>query len=103
MNIRKNDNVLVISGKDKNKKGKVRFVFPSKSQLIVEGVNLIKKHTKGSKGVRQAGIIEKEAPVGAANVMLICNKCNKPSRIGNTFLEDGRKIRICRNCKEVLD
>ena len=103
MKIRKNDNVLVIAGKDKGKKGKIRFVFPKKSQIIVEHVNMIKKHTKAKGAVRQAGIIEREAPIHMSNVMLVCNKCSKPTRIGFTFLEDKNKVRICRNCKEVLD
>lgn len=103
MKIRKNDNVLVIAGKDKGKKGKIRFVFPKKSQIMVEGINMIKKHTKAKGGVRQAGIIEREAPIHISDVMLLCNKCNKPTRVGYTFLEDERKVRVCRNCKEVLD
>lgn len=103
MKIRKNDNVLVIAGKDKGKKGKVRFVYPGKSNIIIEGVNIIKKHTKARGQVRQAGIVAREAPIDVSNVMLLCNKCNKPTRVGYTFLEDERKVRVCRNCKEVLD
>ena len=103
MKIRKNDNVLVIAGKDKGKKGKIRFVFPKKSQIIVEGINMIKKHTKAKGAVRQAGIIEREAPIHMSNVMLLCSKCSKPARVGFTFLEDEKKVRVCRNCKEVLD
>jgi len=103
MNIRKNDNVLVITGKDRGKKGKVRFAYPRKQQVIVEGVNFIKKHSKARGAVKQAGIIDLEAPLHISNVMLVCSKCNKPTRIGHRRLEDGRKVRFCRSCQEVLD
>jgi large subunit ribosomal protein L24 len=103
MKIRKNDNVLVIAGKDKGKKGKVRFAFPKDEKIVVEGVNFIKKHTRARGQARQAGIIEREAPLAVSNVMLICAKCGKPARIGHRVLEDGKKIRFCRVCQEVLD
>jgi len=69
----------------------------------VEGINMIKRHTKARGGVRQAGIIEREAPLHISNVMLVCDKCGKPSRIKIKFLEDGKKVRMCRRCNEVLD
>ncbi|MBA7677862.1 50S ribosomal protein L24 [subsurface metagenome] len=103
MNIRKNDTVLVIAGKDKGKRGKVRFAYPEEERILVDGVNFIKKHTRARKQVRQAGIIEQEAPIHVSNVMLLCSKCNRPTRIGSRFLEDGRKVRICRSCHEVID
>ncbi|MFH0913840.1 MAG: 50S ribosomal protein L24 [Chloroflexota bacterium] len=103
MKIRKNDTVLVTRGKDKGKKGKVRFAYPRKGQVMVEGVNFIKKHMRPVRQVRQAGIIEREAPLEVANVMLVCGKCNKPTRVGLRFLEDGRKVRFCRTCNEVID
>ncbi len=103
MKIRKDDTVLVIAGKDKGKKGKVRFAYPRKQQVIVEGINFIKKHSKARGAVRQAGIIDLEAPLDISNVMLLCNKCNKPGRIGTKKLEDGRRVRICRACHEVID
>jgi len=103
MNIRKNDTVLVIAGKDKGKKGKVRLAYPTKEQLVVDGINFIKKHVRAKKQVRQAGIIEREAPIHVSNVMLLCSKCNRPTRIGFHFLEDGRKVRVCRSCHEVID
>ena len=103
MNIRKNDTVLVIAGKDRGKKGKVRKALPREDKLVVEGVNMIKRHSKAGRTARQAGIIELEAPLDASNVMLVCNKCNKPARVGYTFLSDGRKARICRSCHEVID
>jgi large subunit ribosomal protein L24 len=103
MNIRKNDNVLVIAGKDKGKTGRVRFAYPKKERLLVEGINFVKKHSRARGAVRQAGIIEREAPIHISDVMLICSKCNKPARVGSRFLTDGRKVRFCRVCGEVID
>jgi large subunit ribosomal protein L24 len=103
MKIKKNDNVLVIAGKDKGKKGKVRFAYPREDKLIVEGVNFIKKHTRARGQAKQAGIIEREALLEVSNVMLLCSKCNKPARIASRFLEDGKKVRYCKVCQEVLD
>jgi len=103
MKIRKNDTVLVIVGKDRGKKGKVRRALPKKDKIIVEGANMIKRHSRAKGQARQAGIIELEAPVDISNVMLICNKCNKPVRVGFRFLSDGRKARVCRACNEVID
>jgi large subunit ribosomal protein L24 len=103
MKIRKDDNVLVIAGKDKGKKGKVRFAYPKKQKILVEGVNFIKKHSKARGAVRQAGIIDLEIPIPVSNVMLLCDKCSKPSRIGFEKLDDGRRVRICRSCHEVID
>ncbi len=103
MKIRKDDTVLVIAGKDRGKKGKVRFAYPRKERVMVEGINFIKRHTRAIRQVRQAGIIEREAPVHVSNVMLLCSKCNHPTRIGVRFLEDGKKVRICRVCHEVID
>lgn len=103
MKIRKNDMVLVIAGKDKGKKGKVRQALPKKDMVFVEGVNMVKRHSRARRAARQAGIIELEAPIHVSNVMLICSKCNKPTRVGYRFLADGRKARICRVCYEVID
>ena len=103
MKIKKDDNVLVVAGKDKGKKGKVRFAYPEKNLVIVEGINFIKKHSKARGAVKQAGIIDLEAPVHISNVMLVCDKCSKPSRIGYKKMEDGRRVRFCRACNEVLD
>ena len=103
MKIRKNDMVLVITGKDKGKKGKVRLTHPKDERLVVEGVNFIKKHSKAKRSARQAGIIEMEAPLHISNVLLLCSKCNHPARIGFTKLQDGKKVRICRSCREVID
>ena len=103
MKIKKDDTVLVIAGKDRGKKGKVRFARPDHSKVVVEGVNMIKKHMKPIQQVRQAGIIEREAPLDVSNVMLLCNKCNHPTRIGYRKLQDGSRVRVCRVCQEVVD
>lgn len=103
MNIRKNDTVLVIAGKDRGKRGRVRFAYPKKERLLVEGINFVKKHSRARGAVRQAGIIEREAPIHVSNVMLICAKCDRPARVGSRFLADGRKVRFCRVCGEVVD
>jgi large subunit ribosomal protein L24 len=103
MKIRKNDTIVVVAGKEKGKKGKVRKVLPKENKIIVEGVNLIKRHSRTRGAARQAGIIELEAPLHCSNVMLLCDKCGKPARVGFRFLDDGRKVRICRSCNEVID
>ncbi len=103
MKIRKNDTVLVIAGKDRGKKGKVRFAYPKDERLLVEGINFIKRHTRALRQVRQAGIIEREAPIHVSDVILLCSKCNHPTRVGFRFLEGSKKVRICRVCHEVID
>ena len=103
MKIRKNDTVLIIVGKDKGKKGKVRFAFPKDEHVVVEGVNFIKRHSRARGAVKQAGIIQLEAPMHVSNVQLVCNKCDRPTRIGSEILPDGRKVRVCRSCQEVID
>ena len=103
MGIKKNDSILVISGKEKGKRGRVLSVYPLKDSLLIEKINMIKKHMKPSRKYAQGGIIEKEAPVHISNVMLICPKCNKPTRISNTSLQGGKKVRVCKKCREVMD
>ena len=103
LGIKKNDTILVITGKEKGKKGRVLSVSPLKDQLLIEKVNIIKRHMKPTKKYAQGGIIEKEAPLHISNVMLVCPKCSKPTRIGNSLLQDGRKIRMCKKCREVID
>jgi len=106
--LRKNDNVLVITGKDRGKRGRILKVLASKKggapRFIVEGVNLIKRHTKANpgKGVK-GGIVEREASLHASNVQLLCPECNAQTRIGHKILGDGRKVRICRKCEGVVD
>ncbi|MEW6674643.1 MAG: 50S ribosomal protein L24 [Nitrospirota bacterium] len=103
LGIKKNDTVIVIAGKEKNKKGRVLSVYPLKGKLLIEKINVIKKHMKPSRKYTQGGIIEKEAPLHISNVMLICPKCDKPTRIENMVIESGRKVRLCKKCKEVID
>ena len=102
--IRKNDNVLVITGKDRGKRGRVLKVLPDKNRLIVEGVNMIKRHTKPNPGKNiKGGIVEREASLHASNVQLVCPECGAQTRIGHKILGDGRKVRICRKCEGVVD
>ena len=103
MKIRKDDTVLIIAGKDRGKKGKVRYAHPKDGRLLVEGINMIKKAARATGRTRQAGIIEREASIHSSNAMLLCNKCNKPVRLGLRFLEDGKKVRCCKSCGEVID
>src|SRR5216684_1476771 len=102
--IRKNDNVLVLTGKDRGKRGRVLKVHPEKNRLIIEGVNMIKRHTKPNPGKNiQGGIVEREASVHASNVQLVCPECGAQTRVGHKILGDGRKVRICRKCEGVVD
>lgn len=103
LGIKKNDTVIVTTGKEKGKRGRVLAVTPSKGRLLVERVNLVKRHMRPSKRYQQGGIIEKEAPVHISNVMLVCPKCDKPTRFGNRVLETGKKVRVCKKCAEVMD
>jgi large subunit ribosomal protein L24 len=101
--IRKNDSVMVISGKERGKTGKVLRVNPREDAVIIERINVVKRHTK-PRGPQQAGgIIEKEASIPASNIMIMCDKCNAPVRIGQKVLADGNKVRLCRRCGEALD
>lgn len=102
MKVVKNDNVLVISGNYKGKKGKVLKVVPKNNRVIVEGVNFIKRHTRPSQKNQQGGIVEKEAPIDVSNVMVVCPKCDTPSRLGRKVLEDGKRVRVCRSCGEMI-
>ena len=103
MKIRKNDNVVVIAGKDKGKRGKVRYAYPKEDRLLVDGINMIKRHTKARGEKVKAGIIEREAPIAASNVLLVCARCKKPARVGYRIQGDGKKVRICLSCNEVVD
>ena len=101
--IRKNDSVMVIAGKERGKTGKVLRVLKEKDAVIIERLNIVKRHTKPRGPQQTGGIVEKEAAIHASNIMIMCEKCNAPARIGHKILADGKKIRICRNCKEALD
>ncbi len=103
MRLRRDDNVLVTKGRDRGKQGRVTQTFPKEGKVLVEGVNVVKRHTKPTGALRQAGIIQKELPVPAANLVLICTHCNKPARIDRRVLADGTKARVCHSCKEVIE
>ncbi len=103
LGIRKEDTVNVISGKYKGRKGRVLAVNKVKGNVLIEKINMIKKHMKPNKTYAQGGIIEKEAPIHISNVMLVCPKCGKPTRIGATVLEGGKRHRTCKECREVID
>lgn len=102
MKVVKNDSVLVVSGNYRGKKGKVLKVYPKESRVIVEGVNFIKRHTRPTQKNPQGGILEKEAPIHVSNLMVVCPKCDMPTRLGRKVLENGKKVRVCRSCGEML-
>jgi len=101
--IHKNDMVVVITGKDTGKRGKVLKVIPKTERVVVERINVVKRHTRPRGGTQQRGIVEKEAPLHISNVMVICPKCDRPVRTGHSFLADGRKVRVCKKCGEAID
>jgi len=101
--IKKDDKVIVSAGKEKGKIGKVMKVLRDKERVLIESVNIVKRHTKQRGQTRQSGIIQKEAPIHWSNVMLMCNKCIKPTRIKMHWLEDNKKVRVCRKCGEIID
>jgi len=103
VHVRKGDTVLIISGKDKGKRGKVVNVLPDKNKVVVESVNVAKRHQKPTGKVMQGGIVDKEMPIAASNVMLVCPKCNEPTRLSSRVLETGQSVRQCRRCGEILD
>ncbi|MDH3957435.1 MAG: 50S ribosomal protein L24 [Desulfobacteraceae bacterium] len=101
--IKKDDKVKVLAGKDKGKIGKILNVNRKKNRVLVEKINMVKRHSKPSAQSKQGGIIEKEMPIQWSNVMVMCNKCVTPARVKMQRLEDGKKIRICVKCGEALD
>ncbi|HEY3316781.1 MAG TPA: 50S ribosomal protein L24 [Bacillota bacterium] len=103
IHVHKGDTVAVISGKDKGKRGKVVNVLPDKNRVVVEGVNVAKKHQKPTQKVMQGGIVDKEMPLAASNVALVCPKCNEPTRLGSKILESGQSVRVCKRCGETID
>jgi large subunit ribosomal protein L24 len=103
-NLRKNDTIEVLTGKDAGKRGKILKVLPKKSRVIVQGVGFIKRHTRPNPQRNiKGGIAEREAPIHISNVQLVCSDCGEPTRIGKKILEDGKRVRICRKCEGVLD
>lgn len=103
MHVKRGDTVRVISGKDKGKEGKIVSAFPEKGKVIVEGVNMVKKHQKARNAQQESGIISMEAAIDASNVMRVCSKCGKAVRTGIKVLEDGSKVRYCKKCEEVFN
>jgi large subunit ribosomal protein L24 len=103
MHVKKEDIVIVISGKDKGKKGRVIAAFPRENRVLVEGVNLVKKHARPSQANPQGGIITQEAPIHASNVMLVDPKTGLPTRIGYKVLDNGKKVRVAKRSGEVID
>jgi large subunit ribosomal protein L24 len=102
--VRRNDTVVVLSGKSKGRTGRVLRVYPTVGRAIVEGVNFVRKHTKANpqKNIK-GGILEREASVNASNLMIVCGECGKPARVGHKILDDGKKVRTCRRCDGILD
>ncbi|MEJ5365683.1 MAG: 50S ribosomal protein L24 [Desulfosoma sp.] len=101
--IKKNDTVMVIAGKEKGKSGKVLRILTKKDRAVVEKLNMVKRHMRPGAHSRQGGIVEKEAPIHISNLMVICSKCTDPTRVGYKNLEDGRKVRFCKKCGELID
>ena len=102
MKIRKGDTVMVITGKDQSKRGRVERVLPKGNRVLVEGINVITRHVRATPGLRQGGRIQQEAPIHLSNVMLVCNRCGQPVRVGYRRLDDGAKVRVCQMCKETI-
>ncbi|OQY40091.1 50S ribosomal protein L24 [Candidatus Atribacteria bacterium 4572_76] len=103
LGFKKGDNVLVITGEDKGKKGKIVRIFPKKTEVIVEGVNFLKKHSKPTQKVPQGGIVKQEGTLHTSNIRLICNKCNKPTAIRREKIKEGKRVRVCKKCGEIID
>jgi large subunit ribosomal protein L24 len=102
-NIRKGDTVRVLSGKEKGKTGQVLEVDARKARVLIEKINMVKRHVRPSQKQRQGGIIEKEGPLHISKVMVVCRNCGEPSRVGVKRLEGGKKLRVCKKCDEVVD
>lgn len=103
MQIKKNDTVFVIAGKEKGKRGRVIAVYPSQNRLLVEKLNLIKRHTRPNPQLKQGGIVEKEGPIAVSNVKLICSKCDKPTTVTRKAQDGGKRVRVCTACEAALD
>lgn len=101
--LRKNDQVEVIAGKDKGRVGKILKVLPHEEKVVVERINMIKRHTKPTEMNQQGQIVEREAAIHVSNLLLICPECTKTGRIGRKYLEDGTKVRFCKSCGEALE
>ena len=102
-NLKKGDSVLVISGEDKGKKGKIVSIFPKKLKAVVEGVNFLKKHIKPTEKTPQGGIVDQEGTINVTNLKLLCNKCNQPTTIKREKIKEGKRVRVCKKCGEIID
>jgi len=102
--VKKEDKVLVLAGKDRGKTGRILRVFPEKERALVEGVAFVKRHTKPNptKNIK-GGIVERESSIHVSNLKLICSECGEPTRVGHLLLEDGKKVRVCKKCRGILD
>ncbi len=102
--LKKDDMVMVITGREKNKRGKILHVYKEKGKILLEGLNRVKRHTRSIPQQKiQGGIIEKEVPIDISNVMYVCPNCNRPTRLGKISLADSTKVRICKKCNEVIE
>ena len=101
--VRKNDTVQVLSGREKGKQGKVTRVLPKEDRVVVEGVNIRKRHARARRAGEQGGIVEFPAPLHISSVAVVCAKCGRPTRVGFRVLADGTKVRICKRCDEVIE
>jgi large subunit ribosomal protein L24 len=102
LHVRKGDTVLVLSGKNRGRDGKVLSAMPAEGRVIVEGINIVTKHKKPQR-MNPGGIVRQEAPIHASNVMLICGKCKAPTKVAKRLLENGEKVRVCKKCGEIID
>ncbi len=103
LKLKSGDMVQIISGEHKGQTGKIHKVFPKKKMALIEGKNIVKRHTKPTQKNQQGGILEKEAPIHMSNLMLICEKTDKPTRFGNEILDNGKKVRFSKRSKELID
>ena len=103
LHVKKDDLVMIVAGKDKGKSGKVLRVLPEKNRVLVENLNVIKRHTRPSQANKEGGITEKEASIAISNVQLLCPGCSQPARTGIKVLDDGSKVRFCKKCNEIVN
>jgi large subunit ribosomal protein L24 len=103
VHVRRGDTVGVIAGRERGKRGKVLRVLRDSGRVVIEHVNMIKRHQRPTPKLRQGGIIEREGPLAVSNVLLVCGRCNRPVRVGIKVLNDGRKVRACKRCGESVD
>ena len=103
LSIKRGDTVAVIAGRERGKRGKVLRLVPARQRVVVEKINMIKRHQRPTQKLRQGGIIEREGPLHVSNVMVVCPKCDRPTRTGVQQLADGKKVRVCKRCQETID